>query len=145
MQVPVSFSNSGLAAAAAVVYRVELSGNPAAAQVSYNGVPCSYDPATGVVSGCGLPASLVPGQAVNLVTSYTAPQTGPVQVTSSISTTTVLPDGLGSTGRNFTTLSNRLSSAASRLRAWVQSQPSQPSAATASSVAMPQRSVRRSP
>ena len=52
---------------------------------------------------------------------------------SSISTTTVLPDGLGSTGRNFTTLSNRLSSAASRLRAWVQSQPSQPSAATASS------------
>ena len=86
--VPVSFSNGGLVAAAAVGYKVELFGNPANAQVTYNGTPCSYNAATGVVSGCGLPASLVPGQAVNLVASYTAPLMGAVQVTSSITTTT---------------------------------------------------------
>ena len=80
MLVPVSFSNGGLVAAAAVGYKVELFGNPANAQVTYNGTPCSYNAATGVVSGCGLPASLVPGQAVNLVASYTAPLMGAVRI-----------------------------------------------------------------
>lgn len=53
-------------------------------EIRNNGALCTYDSGTGDISGCGLPVGLSPGEAVNLLLTYTAPASGAVTVTSDI-------------------------------------------------------------
>ncbi|WP_345067691.1 IPTL-CTERM sorting domain-containing protein [Acidovorax lacteus] len=87
VQVPLQFSNVGGASASNLGYTVQLTGSPTGVAVTYNSVACTYNGGTGAITGCGLPSTLTPGQALNLVLSYTAPASGNVGVTSNVSTT----------------------------------------------------------
>ena len=85
--VPVSFQNLGPASAAGVGYALSLAAGAASAQITNNGVLCSYS--GGSIGGCNLPTTLAVGQAVNLVLSFTAPAApAAVTVTSTVSTIT---------------------------------------------------------
>jgi len=84
VQVPVSFSNNGPVDAAGVNYSLTL---PAGLSgVSCSGATCNYSGTT--VSISGLPSTLSNGQSVNMTLSYTAPASGPVDVTSTVATST---------------------------------------------------------
>ncbi len=86
--VPVTFSNIGVTTAAAVTYTAVFSGSPTGVAITNGGVPCTYNSGTGAITGCGLPATLTPGQALNLVATYTGPASGTVGITSTITTST---------------------------------------------------------
>ena len=84
--VNIGFGNVGSQNAANVGYAIQLP--PGLSGVSCAGASCAYNPATGVVTVTGLPGSLSPGQMQNISLSYTAPASGSVPVTATISTTT---------------------------------------------------------
>jgi len=84
--VNIGFGNVGSQNAANVGYAIQLP--PGLSGVSCAGASCAYNPATGVVTVTGLPGSLSPGQMQNISLSYTAPASGNVPVTATISTTT---------------------------------------------------------
>lgn len=91
----VTFSNATAATADAehVVYTATI-GSPGnfPASVTFPtlpaGVAATYDPATGAVTFTGLPTTLAPGDLLTIGFRYTAPASGSVPVTATISTTT---------------------------------------------------------
>ncbi|PIF89602.1 putative secreted protein (IPTL-CTERM system target) [Acidovorax sp. 62] len=85
VSVQVRYENAGGSQATSVGYNIALSGSPTGVEVRNNGALCTYDAGTGAVTGCGLPAVRNPGEAVNLVVTYTAPGSGSVGVTSTVS------------------------------------------------------------
>lgn len=89
----IEFGNIGSKSADGVQYSAQLpDGLDGVSCVS--GATCFYDRGTGVLTISGLPGSLSPGQWVPAITLvYTAPDSGPVQVSSAIVTTTPEPDG----------------------------------------------------
>ncbi len=78
-----SFTNLGVADASGIGY--VLTGLPPGATVQHNGVPCNFS--GGVVSGCNLPATLAQGQVVTLDIVFTAPVSGSITGTSTVSAT----------------------------------------------------------
>ena len=85
--VPLVYQNLGPASATGVSYTVTLTGGASNAQISYNGVQCTYS--GGSISGCNLPTTLTAGQAINLVLSFRAPAApATVGVTSTVGTST---------------------------------------------------------
>ncbi len=110
VNVPVSFRNAGANAAAGVTYTVTLSGSPSGVTVSNGATPCTYNAGTGAINAasCGLPATLSPGQTVNLMVAYTAPDTGPVSVTSLVGTSS----SESNTGNNSATAATVITAAA---------------------------------
>lgn len=84
VNVPVTFTNLGPGKAEDVVYGVQL---PPGLPGGVTCTPaCSYDPATGKVTvpTGNLPGTLNPGQKATITVSYTAPATGPVNVTARV-------------------------------------------------------------
>ncbi|WP_222932384.1 IPTL-CTERM sorting domain-containing protein [Allochromatium humboldtianum] len=86
--VPLVYRNLGPAAAPVTTYNLTFSDAAVAAnsiEIRNNGALCTY--AGNALTGCGLPATLNPGQAVELVLTYTSPASGTVTVTSTIAAT----------------------------------------------------------
>ncbi len=86
VNVPVTVSNLGTASGTGMSYTMTLPAGLTGVSCSGNGVTCSYDAGTGAVTLSGLPATLVSGQNVPFTLSYTAPATGSVPVSISLST-----------------------------------------------------------
>lgn len=85
-----SFTNNGETEAAGVEWSMTL--NPGLEDVAFSnlppGVTADYDPATGLVTFDGAPDTMSPeDDFLGLIFSYTAPEAGPVIVTTTISTT----------------------------------------------------------
>ena len=87
--VQVHYENTGGSQATGVGYDIDLTGSPTNVVVTYNGGTCSYNAATGAVTpgtvpACQLPATRNPGEVVDLVVAYTAPASGTVDVTTTV-------------------------------------------------------------
>ena len=85
-----SFVNNGNSDAAGVTYAMTLP--PGLGSVTFSGLPgghsAGYDNASGAVSFSGFPATLTAGQSIaGLLFSYTAPASGPIEVSTEILTT----------------------------------------------------------
>ena len=86
--VPVSYRNLGPDAATVTLYDLDLTGAPVTeVEIRLNGTLCTYDSGTGALTDCGLPGTLGPGQAVDLILTYTAPASGTVTVSSNVTAT----------------------------------------------------------
>ncbi|RUP29231.1 MAG: DUF11 domain-containing protein [Curvibacter sp.] len=85
--VDVSYTNLGADNATGVGFAVSGFPNTGTPALSYNGIVCTWNQATGAVTGCGLPATLPVGQTIALRASYTAPASGSVTLTSTVSST----------------------------------------------------------
>jgi uncharacterized repeat protein (TIGR02543 family)/uncharacterized repeat protein (TIGR01451 family) len=85
-----SFGNVGSLTAADTAYTIQLPANLSG--VSCADATCNYNAATGLVSISGLPGSLSPRQWTNNVTlQYTAPASGSVPVTATVTTSSSQP------------------------------------------------------
>ncbi|MEM1111829.1 MAG: hypothetical protein AAGI11_07970 [Pseudomonadota bacterium] len=87
-----AFGNNGVNTANGVTYSMMMT--PGLGTVNFGNLPpgvnASYDNGSGVVTLTGLPDTLAPGQFFNGLTfSYTAPVSGPVEVSTAISTTDI--------------------------------------------------------
>ena len=82
VNVPVSFGNIGGSTAASVSYALALP--PGLSGVSCLGATCSYNSGTGTVTVSGLPATLAVGAWTSLTLSYTAPASGVIPLTATV-------------------------------------------------------------
>ena len=87
VNVGLGYANLGPAPAAGVVYAASLAAGLTGVTCS-GGAICTYDSGTGIVTISGLATTLGIGETRNIILAYTAPTTGSVAVTSTVSTTT---------------------------------------------------------
>lgn len=116
----VTFGNAGDATAEGVTYTVTLPADLTG--VSCTGATCSYNSTTGVLTITGLSTVLIPGQFEQVLVHYTAPDSGPLTVTSLIKAT----DDDGETGNNTDDGETTVSAGGSAVdvAAWLKAPPS---------------------
>ncbi|SPQ01995.1 hypothetical protein NBG4_840001 [Candidatus Sulfobium mesophilum] len=105
VDVPVSFTNNGPSTASAVIYSAQLPGGLSG--VTCSGASCSYNNVTGVITITGLPGTLASGQTVNMTLFYTAPSSGTVDVSTSISTSTPESNSVNNSASGSTTINQK--------------------------------------
>jgi len=102
--VDISYTNLGADNAQGLGFAVSGFPNTGTPAFSYNGIVCTWNQATGAVTGCGLPSTLPVGQSISLRASYTAPSSGSVTLTSTVSSTSVDANNSNNTATAVTTV-----------------------------------------
>lgn len=109
-----TFGNQGAVTAEGVIYAASLP--KGLTDLVCTGATCNYDPATGILSITGLPTSLIPNQSEIVQLSYTAPNNGPLDVTTAIKTTT---SNEAITANNTASSSTAVSSSVTDVATWI--------------------------